>query len=111
MNTQNRAQIVVGSTFAFTLYLLDGDGRPVSLAPYSAAKLIFSNAAGTRTEIELESPGESPDKGEFSVSGTATDADSNWTSADLELTGEGDAKTIIPISNKFDIVKRNTPAA
>lgn len=109
-NAIDRARIVVGSIFSFTLYLRDGDGNPVSLAPYTAAKLAFRNSAGTRTEITLTTPGANPDRGALAVSGSATDADEKWASADLELTSNA-GLTLIPLNNKFEIVKRNVPAA
>lgn len=107
---QDRARIVVGSRFAFTLYLVDGDARPVSLAGYTSANLVFANAKGERTAIALTVPGANPDKGALEVSGLATGADDKWTNADLELIN-ADGTTVLPINNKFEIVKRNTPAA
>lgn len=109
----NVARIVIGSKFQFKIYLVDEFGRPVSLSPFASGKVVFVNAAGTRTEIALTVPGSNPDRGELTVIGTSTQAaaaDKLWGSADVVLV-EGDGNTtIVPLTNMFDIVTRNTPS-
>jgi hypothetical protein len=109
------AQIVAGSKIQFTLYLVDENGRPVSLTPYGQAKLVFLNSAGTRTVIDLPAPGDNPDKGCFEVTITSeesADADGLWASADLELVdADTENTTIVLLTNKFKFVARNAPAA
>jgi hypothetical protein len=107
------ARIVVGSKTSFRLYLVDENGRPVSLSPYSAGKLAFLNGEGTRTLITLDVPGDNPDRGMIEVeisAAQAADADGLWVNADLELT-EGADTVVVPLKNKFEIVNRYAPAA
>lgn len=109
-NIKDRAKIVVGSTFEFTLYLIDEDGRPVSLTPFTSGNIVFCNARGTRTAIPLTIPGLNPDRGQLKITGTATGADDKWANADVELIASG-VTTVILLNNKFEIVKRNCPPA
>lgn len=105
------AKIIPGSKAQFTLYLVDDEGRPVSLTPYSAGNLVFLSKTGTRTVIALLVPGANPDKGEIPVVLTAANtatADQGWLNADIELT-QGVDTLIIPIADKFEIVKRFAP--
>ncbi len=105
------AKIIPGSKAQFTLYLVDDNGRPISLSPYSAGNLVFLNTKGVRTVVALTIPGANPDKGEIPVQLTAvqtTDADTKWLNADLELT-EGADTLVVPIANKFEVVSRFAP--
>lgn len=108
---KDRAKIIPDTRFELTLYLVDEDGRPVSLSPYVSGKLVFMSAAGVRTAIDLAVPGVNPDKGQLEISAVATGADGKWASADLELYDSANALTVIPLTNKFEILKRNCPAA
>lgn len=109
--TPSLAEIVIGSAFEFDLYLEDEEGRPVSLSSYASGKLVFANAAGTRTEFTLTLPGANPDKGHIKVTGVATGADKKWASADLELVNLTAQPVIVPLTNMFSIIAKNTPPA
>lgn len=111
MDKTSYAKIVPGSKAAFTIYLIDENERPVSLAPYASGKLIFCNTLGVTTEITLAVPGTSPDKGEIVVELTpvqTADADQKWQKADIVLMDGADPR-IIPISNFCEIIPRNCP--
>lgn len=107
------AQIVVGSKAEFDLELT-ADGRPVDLTPYTGGNLVFLNTLGVRTVIALDIPGATPQNGIVAVVVSAiqaADADSQWVNADVELTAPSPADSrVIPIYNKFEIIKRNAPA-
>ena len=108
----DRAQIIPGSKCQFTLFLLDEQGRPLSLTPYASGNLVFCNTLGVRTVIPLTIPGANPDKGEVSVNLTSVqtaNADSKWKNADIELV-EGADTIVRPINDKFEIIPRNCPA-
>lgn len=106
------ARIVVGSKAEFNL-ILKANGKPFDLTPFSGGNLVFLNTAGTRTVVPLTIPGLSPANGIVAVEIDATDsanADSKWVNADLELTATIVADSrVIPLSNAFEIVKRNAP--
>lgn len=111
--SKGKAKIIPGSKTSFTLYLIDEQNRPISLAPYSAGKLVFLNLSGVRTEIALSVPGINPVAGAINVNLTALQtapADDKWINADIELT-EGADTVVLPINDVFEIVKRNVPPA
>lgn len=106
------AKIVPGSKAEFDLFLNNEFGQPINLAPYVSGKLVFLNAAGTRTEITLVVPGVSPGSGKIpvviNVAQTSV-ADDLWKNADLELVDGASETTILPLNDKFEIIKRNCP--
>lgn len=111
-NTDNRALIVVGSKVEFTIFLTDEYGRPISISPYVSGNLVFCNTKGVRTVIPLSVPGANPDKGELAIvltSAQSSNADEKWKDADVELVDSGAEPKIIPLSNMFEIQKRNCP--
>lgn len=110
--SNDRAQIIVGSKVVFTIFLTDQYDRPVSLTPYTSGKLVFKNCDGVRTEITLTVPGANPDRGELAVtitSAQSANADEKWASADVELVDSSSETTIVVLENKFEIIERVAP--
>lgn len=107
-------RIVVGSKAEFNLIIKAG-GKPFDLTPFTGGNLVFLNTLGVRTVVPLTIPGLSPASGIVAVEIDATDAedaDSKWANADLELTAAVVADSrVIPLSNVFEIIKRNAPPA
>lgn len=106
------AKIVPGSKAEFDLFLDNEFGQPINLAPYASGKLVFCNAAGVRTEVALTVPGVSPGSGKIAVVIPAVQtvvADELWKNADLELVDGASELTILPLNDKFEIIKRNCP--
>lgn len=106
------AKIVPGSKAEFDIFLTNEAGQPINLAPYVSGKLIFCNTIGTRTEVVLSVPGASPGSGKIGVVIPVLQtsvADDFWKNADLELVDSGAETLIIPLNDKFEIVKRNCP--
>lgn len=106
------ARIVPGSIAEFDLVLKGVNGFPFNLAAYSVGKLVFRNTAGIRTEVPLTLPGPNPGAGIIRASLTSLqtlNADGAWASGDLELTSPA-GLIILPLTNRFEIVKRNIPA-
>lgn len=104
--------IIPGSKATFTLYLTDENGRPFSLADFTGGNLVFLSCKGVRTVVELEVPGDNPDKGAIAVevsTAQTAEADGGWTSADIELISAGPETTIIPLNNRFEVIPRNAP--
>lgn len=107
-------ELIAGSKNEFDL-ILSEDGRPFNLTPYTmGANLVFMNNSGVRTAVVLIVPGAWPEAGIIPVVISAIqagDMDSKWASADLELKASSSADDkVIPLTNKFEIVNRNTPA-
>lgn len=108
----DKAQIVIGSKAEFSIFLVDEQGRPVSLSPWVSGKLVFCNCNNVRTEITLTIPGPNPDKGEIPVVITSVqtaEADEKWVSADVELVDGGAELTVVVLLNKFEIIERACP--
>lgn len=108
------AQIVPGSSAEFDM-VFQSNGLPFGLSLFTAGKLVFRNAAGVKTEITLAVPGTNPGSGVVRVTLTATQtasADTQWSNADVELSrADATNPLIVPLTGKFQILKRNIPAA
>jgi len=105
-------EIIVGSEAEGTIFLVDENGKPFSIAPYDSGNLVFCNEKGDRTVIALVVPGTNPDKGQLPYLITAIQtafADCKWVNADVELYLGATLKKVVPLNDKFKIVERNCP--